>query len=58
MIENYRLGLLWRLMRDCPYVVGIAASGIHRRLVMTCVTPIFVGASNPLDHRKLRRLPP
>jgi hypothetical protein len=22
MIENYRTGLLWRLMRDCPYVVG------------------------------------
>jgi len=21
MIENYRTGLLWRLMRDCPYVV-------------------------------------
>jgi len=22
MIENYRSGLLWRLMRQCPYVVG------------------------------------
>jgi hypothetical protein len=22
MIENYRTGLLWRLMRNCPYVVG------------------------------------
>ena len=22
MIENYRTGLLWRLMRSCPYVVG------------------------------------
>lgn len=22
MIENYRTGLVWRLMRDCPYVVG------------------------------------
>jgi hypothetical protein len=22
MIENYRSGLLWRLMRHCPYVVG------------------------------------
>ncbi|MEP7182630.1 MAG: glucoamylase family protein [Betaproteobacteria bacterium] len=26
MIENYRTGLLWRLMRDCPYVV----SGLRR----------------------------
>jgi hypothetical protein len=26
MIENYRTGLLWRLMRDCPYFV----SGLHR----------------------------
>jgi hypothetical protein len=22
MIENYRTGLLWRLMRNCPYIVG------------------------------------
>jgi hypothetical protein len=22
MIENYRTGLLWRLMRDCPYIAG------------------------------------
>jgi len=21
MIENYRTGLLWRLMKDCPYMV-------------------------------------
>jgi hypothetical protein len=26
MIENYRTDLLWRLMRDCPYIV----SGLHR----------------------------
>jgi hypothetical protein len=26
MIENYRTGLLWRLMRDCPYIV----SGLQR----------------------------
>ena len=26
MIENYRTGLVWRLMRDCPYVV----SGLRR----------------------------
>jgi hypothetical protein len=26
MIENYRTGLLWRLMRDCPYIV----SGLHQ----------------------------
>jgi len=26
MVENYRTGLLWRLMRDCPYVV----EGLHR----------------------------
>jgi hypothetical protein len=22
MIENYRTGLLWRLMRNCPYIAG------------------------------------
>jgi hypothetical protein len=22
MIENYRTGLLWRLMQDCPYIAG------------------------------------
>ena len=26
MIENYRTGLLWRLMRSCPYIV----SGLRR----------------------------
>jgi hypothetical protein len=26
MIESYRTGLLWRLMRDCPYI----ASGLPR----------------------------
>lgn len=26
MIENYRTGLLWKLMRNCPYI----ASGLHR----------------------------
>jgi hypothetical protein len=28
MIENYRTGLLWRLMRDCPYVItGLRRAG-------------------------------
>lgn len=28
MIENYRTGLLWRLMRDCPYLVtGLRRAG-------------------------------
>jgi hypothetical protein len=28
MIENYRTGLVWRLMRDCPYVVtGLRRAG-------------------------------
>jgi hypothetical protein len=28
MIENYRTGLLWRLMRGCPYVVtGLRRAG-------------------------------
>jgi hypothetical protein len=27
-IENYRTGLLWRLMRRCPYIVtGLRRSG-------------------------------
>ena len=28
MIENHRTGLLWRLMRDCPYIVnGLRRAG-------------------------------
>jgi hypothetical protein len=28
MIENYRTGLLWRLMRDCPYIInGLRRAG-------------------------------
>jgi hypothetical protein len=28
MIENYRSGLLWRLMRNCPYLVnGLRRAG-------------------------------
>jgi hypothetical protein len=28
MIENYRSGLIWRLMRDCPYIAaGLARAG-------------------------------
>jgi hypothetical protein len=28
MIENYRTGLLWRLMRQCPYLVtGLRRAG-------------------------------
>jgi hypothetical protein len=26
MVENYRTGLLWRLMRNCPYI----ANGLQR----------------------------
>jgi hypothetical protein len=26
MIENYRSGFLWRLMRGCPYII----TGLHR----------------------------
>ena len=28
MIENYRTGLLWRLMRECPHI----ASGLRRQV--------------------------
>jgi hypothetical protein len=29
MIENYRSGFLWRLMRNCPYIVrGLRLAGI------------------------------
>ena len=35
MIENYRTGLLWRLMRDCPYIAsGLQRAGFQRRLVV------------------------
>ena len=28
MIENYRTGLLWRVMRNCPYIVnGLQRAG-------------------------------
>ena len=28
MIENYRSGLIWRLMRSCPYIVtGLRRAG-------------------------------
>ena len=34
MIENYRSGLIWRLMRSCPYIVdGPSPRGVHGRLV-------------------------
>jgi hypothetical protein len=30
MIENYRSGLLWRLMRQCPYIVkGLRRAGFR-----------------------------
>lgn len=30
MIENYRSGLIWRLMRDCPYIVkGLRRAGFR-----------------------------
>ena len=30
MIENYRSGLLWRLMRRCPFVVnGLRRAGFN-----------------------------
>ena len=27
MIENYRTGLIWNLMRRCPYLVGLRRAG-------------------------------
>jgi hypothetical protein len=30
MIENYRSGLIWRLMRSCPYIaVGLRRAGFR-----------------------------
>jgi len=38
MIENYRTGLLWRLMRRCPYIVGgLRRAGFAGGWVMTSV---------------------
>ena len=35
MIENYRTGLIWDLMRRCPYRRrGAAAGRLHRRLAV------------------------
>jgi hypothetical protein len=39
MIENYRSGLIWRLMRSCPYVaVGLRRAGF-RGGWLTCLPP-------------------
>ena len=36
MIENYRTELIWRLMRNCRYLVtGLQARGISRRMAIT-----------------------
>ena len=36
MIENYRTGLIWDIMRRCPHVVDRPAAGrVHRRLAVT-----------------------
>jgi hypothetical protein len=30
MIENYRTGLIWKLMRDCPYIsAGLRRTGFR-----------------------------
>jgi hypothetical protein len=30
MIENHRSGLIWRLMRDCPYIrAGLRGAGFR-----------------------------
>jgi hypothetical protein len=30
MIENYRTGLIWRLMRHCPYIIrGLGRAGFE-----------------------------
>ena len=43
MIENYRGGLLWRLMRSCPYIVtGLRRAGFDGGwLIYVRVTPVF-----------------
>ncbi len=43
MIENYRTGFLWRLMRNCPYIV----EGLRR-----------AGFSGTLDRNRIARSPP
>ncbi len=43
MIENYRTGLIWRLMRDCPYIVdGLRRAGFQGGWL---TTPDTVAAS-------------
>jgi len=50
MIENYRTSLLWRLMRNCPYIVGgLRRAGFGGGWVMTAVernrsTPVIMNA--------------
>ena len=35
MIENYRTGLIWNVMRRCPYLVtGFSCAGRHRRMLV------------------------
>ena len=54
MCENYRTGLLWRLMSACPYIVWTAAGGIQERLVMTGYDP----ALKCIGVRRAGQLPP
>ena len=50
MIENYASGLIWRLMRSCPYVVaGLRRAGFTGRLAHSDFTGLRV--------RRLRRTP-
>ena len=69
MIENYRTGLLWNIMRRCPPVCGRLAPGrlcrgLAVELVIAARAGIYGGAANrdaiaELEQalRALRRLP-
>jgi hypothetical protein len=46
MIENYRSGMLWRLMRQCPYLVrGLRRAGFSGGWLQShgCAEPGIVG---------------
>ena len=60
MIENYRSGFIWELMRRCPSIYsGHAARRLHRRvaIAMAVTGP---KSTKPADHEEdlLRRVRP
>ena len=56
MIENHRSGLLWRLMRQCPYVVaGLGRAGFRGGWLEGAGAPVSNSGSRQSESRPVRR---